>query len=339
MTMEPLLRLRDVRHAYNGRTVLDIAELTIPGGSITGLAGPNGSGKSTLLKIMSLSERCTSGTVYYHGRPVLPFDAEAHHRITLLPQEAHLLMRTVFNNISYGLKIRGQKKQLRESVAAALDLVGLAPSFADRQWHQLSGGEAQRVALTARLALKPACLLLDEPTASVDMESARSIRRAILLARKEWGTTLVIASHNQSWLNDLCDGIIYLYNGRILDCSLENVLLGPWKKNDRQEFYKKLTDGQLIHVPPPPHPDSSAVIAPTVLKLTNSLPGNNAQTLTGTITGIFFDKHFTEPRIHIVCGDHRFVAGGVDLDLRNGSLLPGHTVTLHYRPDDIIWLE
>jgi len=337
--MENLLRLRDVLHRYNGRAVLDIPELSISGGTITGLAGPNGSGKSTLLKILSLSEKCTSGTVYFQGRPVLPFDGEAHHRITLLPQEAYLLRRSVFDNIAFGLKIRGRKTELRESVADALDLVGLDSLFADRQWHELSGGEAQRVALAARLAVKPACLLLDEPTASVDMESARCIRRAVLLARREWGTTLVIASHNQFWLHDLCDSIVYLYNGRLLDGSLENVLLGPWKKNGGQEFYKKLADGQLIHVPPPPHPDSSAVIAPEVLKLTNSLPGNSTQTLTGIITGIYLDKHFTEPRIHVVCGGHRFVAGGPDVDFTNGSLLPGNIVTLYYRPEDISWLE
>jgi len=336
--MWPLLRLRNVRHNYNGRTVLDIAELSVSAGTITGLAGPNGSGKSTLLKILSLAARCTSGTVYLRNRPVLPFDPEAHRRISLLPQEAYLLRRTVFDNISYGLKIRGQKNQFRDSVAAALELVGLDPSFAGRFWNQLSGGEAQRVALAARLALKPDCLLLDEPTASVDMESARCIRRAILLARREWGTTLIIASHNQSWLDDLCDTIIYLYNGRILECSLENVLLGPWLQNNRREFYKELADGQFIHVPPPPHPDSSAVIASAVLKLSGA-PSGSSRTLTGTVSGIFFDKHFTEPRIHIVCGDHRFVACVPDMNLNGGDLLPGRTVTLSYQPEDISWLE
>jgi|MTBAKMStandDraft_1061839.scaffolds.fasta_scaffold04292_7 tungstate transport system ATP-binding protein len=338
MTREPLLRLRDVRQVYNDRTVLDVAELSIDPGTITGLSGPNGSGKSTLLKILSLSERCTSGTVYFQGRAVLPFDAEAHQQITMLPQVPHLLTRNVFNNIAYGLKIRGRKTGLRDNVAAAMDLVGLDSSFAARQWHQLSGGEAQRVALAARLVLKPLCLLLDEPTASVDMESARAIRRAILLARKEWGTTLVITSHNQSWLNDLCDSVIYQYNGRILDCSLENILLGPWLKNDRQEFCKKLADGQFILVPSPPGPDSIAVIAPEVLKLTNALPDHAAHTLTGTVIGIYLDRHSSEPRIHVVCGDHRLVANVPDLNFNGKALLPGQTVTLHYLLENITWL-
>jgi tungstate transport system ATP-binding protein len=339
MTVEPLLRMHDVRQVYNGRTVLNVADLSFSAGTITGLSGPNGSGKSTLLKVLSLAEKCSFGTIYFRGRPVLPFDTEAHQQITMLPQVPHLLTRNVFNNVAYGLKIRGRKTELRETVAAAMDLVGLDPSFAARQWNQLSGGEAQRVALAARLALKPACLLLDEPTASVDMESARAIRRAILLARKEWGTTLVITSHNQTWLNDLCDAIVNQYNGRILDCSLENILLGPWLKNDREEFYKTLADGQLIHVPPPPSPDSIAVIAPEVLKLTNMLPNHAAHTLTGTVIGIYLDRHFSEPRIHVVCGDHRLVASVPELNSNGKTLFPGHSVTLHYRLEDITWLE
>ena len=191
--MEIILRMQNVQHRYNGRTVLNIPEMNIAPGTITGLAGPNGSGKSTLLKILSLTEKCSSGTIYFEGKPALPFAREIRHRITMLPQETYLLKRSVFENIGYGLKIRNGRKNLSSSVDEALDLVGLHHSFAGRQWHELSGGEAQRVALAARLILKPECLLLDEPTASVDMESALSIRRAVLLAKKEWGTTLILA--------------------------------------------------------------------------------------------------------------------------------------------------
>ncbi|MGW8161669.1 MAG: energy-coupling factor ABC transporter ATP-binding protein [Desulfobulbales bacterium] len=337
--MDYLLRLHEVLHNYNGRTVLDIPELNISRGSITGLAGPNGSGKSTLLKILSLAEKCSSGTVYFENKPVLPYAREARHRITLLPQETYLLRRSVFDNISFGLKIRGHTTNLIPTVTDALKLVGLSSSFASRQWSELSGGESQRVALAARLALKPACLLLDEPTASVDMASARSIRRAVLLARKEWGTTLVIASHNQAWLNDICDDITNLYNGRVLDCGYENVLLGPWEKDGEKEFYIRLADGQRIHVSQPPHPESSAVIAPEVLKFSKAQNDTNDKTLTGIITGIFLDKHFPGPRIQVVCGDQRLVASGTDDIFFKGDLRPGQDVTLHYRPEDITWLK
>jgi tungstate transport system ATP-binding protein len=335
--MKYILQCRKVKHRYNGRTVLDIPELDIRPGSITGLAGPNGSGKSTLLKILSLTERCVSGTVYFEGSKAFSSAGQTRHRITMLPQETYLLKRSVFENIAYGMKIRKMQTGLAEAVMKALELVGLHTSFADRQWHELSGGEAQRVALAARLVLKPACLLLDEPTASVDMESAGSIRKAILLAQKEWGTTLIIASHHRSWLNDICDRITYLYKGRILDCSFENILPGPWEK-DGEGYCTRLADGQSFHVSPPPHPGSCAIISPEMLNLSHREPVQGEKVLQGIMTTIFFDKLQAGPRIHVICGDHRFIASIDEHTFAMEGLRPGREVTIRYRPEDITWL-
>ena len=336
--MKSILQMRGVQHRYNGRPVLEIDHVDFKTGSITGLAGPNGSGKTTMLKLLSLTEACRTGTVYFREKPAAPFINNNRHRVTLLPQEPYLLKRSVFENIVYGLKIRGEKNNLNELVAMALDLVGLHESFAGRQWHELSGGEAHRVALAARLALKPACLLLDEPTASVDMESARNIRKAVLMARKEWGTTLIIASHHRAWLNDICDRIIYLYNGRILDCSFENILLGPWEQRNNNQFVKTLADDQEIFVSRPPYPDASSVIDPKHLKVSAATPGKNEKSLIGTVTGIFIDNHFSGPRVHVTCGDHRFIASTENDIFPMDSCRPGRKVTLIYRSEDIIWL-
>ncbi|MDH3327902.1 MAG: ATP-binding cassette domain-containing protein [Desulfobulbaceae bacterium] len=336
--MNDILQLRNVRYKYNGRTVLDIPELNISRGSINGLAGPNGSGKTTLLILLSLAEKCSTGTISYHGtNRSLPVN-NGRYRVTLLPQEPYLLKRSVFDNIVYGLKIRGINANQSAAVENALELVGLQKSFAKRHWSELSGGEAQRVALAARLILKPDCLLLDEPTASVDMESARNIRKAILIAQKEWGTTLIIASHNKSWLNDICDRIIYLYNGRLLDFTYENVLPGPWKKMDSRLYCTQLADGQFFYVSKPPQPDSSAVIAPEALELSEREPSDSEKTLRGVVTGIFFDKLQAGPRIHVVCGDHRFIATADDNIFTMEGFRPGRKVTLLYRPEQTAWL-
>ena len=337
--MDTLLKVRDLLYSYNGRTVLAIPELEISRASIIGLAGPNGSGKTTLLKLLSCVVKPTTGSVSFHDATALPEDRPIRHKICLLPQESYLLRRTVYENIAYGLRIRGIKEDLDSIIHDAIQLVGLSQSFAGRQWHELSGGEAQRVALAARLALKPDCLLLDEPTASVDMESARCIRRAVLLARKEWGTTLIIASHHRSWLNDICDRIIYLYNGRVMTCSYENILTGPWEANGDSLVSCQLSDGQKMYVVKPFQGENNAVIAPEALKINSIGHDTNVKTFQAVISSITMENYCDGPQVYVTCGDQRFIVSVSEESLESENYRPGQHVILHYDPEEIIWLD
>lgn len=211
----PVISLDKIRQTHTGRTVLSIDSLEIEQGCIVGLAGPNGSGKSTLLRLLAFLDSPTSGTMNFMGMPTSNKPGAVHRQITLLVQEPYLLKRTVSANIAYGLRVRG-KSDTTTKVHNALVEVGLEPeSFTGRQWYELSGGEAQRVALAARLVLKPKVLLMDEPTASLDAKSAKLIRQAALNARERNGTSLVIASHDLPWLNEVSDYTIHLDNGTI----------------------------------------------------------------------------------------------------------------------------
>jgi tungstate transport system ATP-binding protein len=211
----PLISLDNIRQRYSDRTVLDIGHMEFAEGTITGLAGPNGSGKSTLLRMLAFLEPPAKGTIHFLGHPASAKSA-VNRQVTLLVQEPYLLKRTVFANVAYGLRIRG-KNDIPAKVARALEVVGLDPDvFARRQWFELSGGEVQRVALAARLVLKPKLLLMDEPTASLDAKSAELIHEAALSARDEYGAALVIASHDMSWLEAVTDHIHYLENGRLV---------------------------------------------------------------------------------------------------------------------------
>ncbi len=184
---QPIYRIENLVHRYNSRPVLAVDRLDIEPASILGLVGPNGSGKSTLLKLMAFILPPTQGRILFDGKAALPFDESVRFLVTLLTQDPYLMKRTVFKNIAYGLKVRGNRENWTRPVREALTMVGLDPDgFAQRQWDELSGGEAQRVALAARLVLKPRVLLLDEPTASVDAASSELIRAASLRARSEW---------------------------------------------------------------------------------------------------------------------------------------------------------
>lgn len=213
--MSALYELRGVVRRYDDREVINIPQLDVPAGTILGLAGPNGGGKSTLMRLLAFLEAPDEGEVRYDGRPSLGREYELRGEVTVFPQEPYLLKRTVRANVGYGLAIR-KLPDIQARVTEALALVGLDPvRFAPRQWTQLSGGEVKRVALASRLALRPRVLLLDEPTANLDKESAELVRRAVFGARKTWGTTLVISGHDHPWLQAICDDIVWLRDGRL----------------------------------------------------------------------------------------------------------------------------
>lgn len=215
--MSALYELRDVIQQYENRVIVNLPHFDISAGVILGLAGPNGGGKSTLMRLLAFLETPIAGEVRFDGKPSLGREIELRQVVAYFPQEPYLLKRSVRANVGYGLMLR-RLPNITERVTEALSQVGLNPErFMNRSWMQLSGGEVKRVALAARLALRPRVLLLDEPTANLDRESAELVRQAVAAARERYGTTLVISGHDHPWLQAICDDIIWLRDGMLSD--------------------------------------------------------------------------------------------------------------------------
>lgn len=222
--MTPLFHLENILRTYPEpgqrnavRTVLHLSELDIHAGEILGIRGHNGSGKSTLLRIIALLEPPDAGTILFEGQPAEVGNLSQRRQVTLLLQTPYLLSRSVASNVAYGLRVRGIRDTftMRKEIESALLAVGLDPAvFWQRRRHELSGGESQRVALAARLALRPRVLLMDEPTASVDQQSAERIAVAARHAADE-GSAVVVVSHDQEWLAPLADRLITLREGKL----------------------------------------------------------------------------------------------------------------------------
>ena len=337
--MQPIYDIRSLEHVYGRQSVLSIENLQIKPSSIVGLIGPNGSGKSTLLRILGLIERPSTGTILFNGRPAEPFSDEARFQVTLLPQEPFLMKRSVSKNVSYGLKLRGDLSNAKERINQALSQVGLSgKDFMKRPWYALSGGESQRVALAARLVLKPKVLLLDEPTASVDAASAQLIRQASLNARKELDTTLVIASHDWQWLYEICDEILHLFKGRIFGTERETVVLGPWQELAPDLWGKKLSEGQYLMVSKPPHPDAAAVIHIAAVTDRNVKFDEVYDILTGMVSRISLEKNAEQILATIVVGTQAFTIKLTPNQVKEHSLFPGTKVFLHYSQEQVKWI-
>ncbi len=340
----PAYHLQKIRHYYGNKKILDIPELKIKTGSITGIIGPNGSGKSTLLKLMAFIQKPTFGQVYYHGKPELPFSPAIRSKVTVLTQKPYLLKRSVYENIIYGLKIRKEADNVEKRVKRALSTVGLNyDNFAHRKWHELSGGESQRVALAARLILKPDVLLLDEPIASVDMESAKLIREASLKARRELGTTLVIVSHDLHWLYSISDQQFSIYKGKIFATGMENVISGPFERLNEQILFKQLPNGQRILLKTTDKTDkrsNTAIIRKKdiTLDLEKQADHPRLNQLKGSLAAMMLEKKSGFILATISCHDLSFVLQVTSDQVTHLSLYPGKKVVLKFFSTDVEWI-
>ncbi len=226
---EIIYRLTDVTKSYDGATVLDIPHLDLVRGQTCALVGPNGSGKTTLLKLLALIERPTRGELLFDSARV--WNGSVNHtlltrRITMVTQPPFLFNRSVGYNIGYGLKLRGMpRKRIKEKTRAVLELVGLE-EFRKRDARKLSSGEQQRVALARALALEPDVLLLDEPTANIDVKHAEKVESFIKQLAADEKMTIVFSTHNYHQAASLAGRIISLYDGRVETFAYENLFGG-----------------------------------------------------------------------------------------------------------------
>lgn len=201
------ISIHNLKKYYGEKLVLDIEELKIKRGRITGLIGPNGSGKSTLLNIISGLDREFLGTVKYDGKLL---DKDSYKKMTLVFQKPYLFRRKVYENIEYPLKVRGvnrdERRERVKNIMERLEIEGLK----DKKGHLLSGGESQKVSLARALVFNPELLLLDEPTSNIDPESVKVMEREILRFNEETNGTVIIVTHNMEQSERLCHDIIHL---------------------------------------------------------------------------------------------------------------------------------
>ena len=341
-TVKTLYELTNIEQHYEGRKALNIDKLTIEKNQIVGFFGPNGSGKSTLFSLLSFVSKPTSGQILFRGKDCNKMDLETRQSVVIFPQNPYLLKRSVFDNVAYGLKLRNDKTDVQQRVEEVLSQVGLESSFMQRKWSQLSGGEAQRVALAARLILKPKVLILDEPTSGVDTNSAQLIKEAILLAKQKWNTTLFISSHDHNWLNQVCDKRIALFQGEIVESGSVNLLFAPWEKDKNGNLVKVFMDGQRLTIPKSSQKKRDSVMMINSDHITigaeNCRHQKEQTILRGEVSSLYQQS---SEKVLIV----EFLIGGVSFntrlprrDIHKLNLIPGNKIDISIDTNHVCWI-
>jgi putative ABC transport system ATP-binding protein len=220
----PVIELRGVRKTYRLGThtvpALQGVDLRVAPGEMVALTGPSGSGKSTVLNLAGLIDAPDAGEIRLRGAMA---DARAEHAATLLRRDTigfifqgfNLVpVMTVAENVDYPLFLAGlPTPERRTRVAAMLDAVGLA-EHAQHRPDALSGGQRQRVAIARALVKRPALVIADEPTASLDSHTAEQMLDLMRDLGHREGASFLIATHD-SRLTRRCDRVIALLDGVI----------------------------------------------------------------------------------------------------------------------------
>lgn len=216
-----LFNLVDVSYSYpNGRAALESISMDVHEGEVLGIIGPNGAGKSTLLLLMSLLITPTSGEIYFRGesfRRILEDESKTYEfrrRVQLVFQDpdVQLFSSTVRRDVEFGPMHLKSGRELEKSVLNALRLMEIE-DLADRHPYELSGGEKRRAAIASVLSIDPEVILMDEPTADLDMRGREILVR--LIQTKRGDKTFVIASQDAEFILRTADRAVLL-NKRVI---------------------------------------------------------------------------------------------------------------------------
>jgi iron complex transport system ATP-binding protein len=213
--------------------VVDDVSVRLAEGALTGILGPNGSGKTTLLRLLSGTRRPTSGVVRLGDRALTTLSRrEVAQQIAVVPQETQL----AFEYSAIEIVLMGRHPHLGlftvegpgdlHIAQQAMASTGTS-ALADRPFDQLSGGEKQRVVIAAALAQSARLLLLDEPTASLDLGYQLEVSTLLTTLNRDHGVTMAISTHDLNLAASICRELILMRDGRVVATGPTNDVLTP----------------------------------------------------------------------------------------------------------------
>lgn len=207
------LSVRGAKTSRRGKTLVGPVDLDLRGAGATVVMGPNGSGKTSLLRLLHGAARLTGGEITWACA-----EEEARSQQAFVFQRPVMLRRTVEENLTYPLRMRGMDKPAARALAREWAArVGLE-ALLTRAAPNLSGGEQQKLALARAMITEPKLLFLDEPTAALDGRATREVE-AVLRAARAAGTQLILSTHDLGQARRLADEVVFMLHGQVLEHS------------------------------------------------------------------------------------------------------------------------
>ncbi len=287
-----LLRVEQLRKSLAGGFSLELEDLSLKRGRLYAVVGPNGAGKTVLLKMLSFLESPDEGRIYLDGQELGTDERlrlKALRQMTLVMQDPYLFHTSVSNNVAFGLRARGLKREIVasrvEEMLARVGLAGLGPRHA----HELSGGEQKRVAIARALVLEPSILFLDEPTANVDGASVTIVERMLERLKRDKNTTVVLSTLDREQAYRLADDIYLMLDGRLHAHQPENLFAGELEGEEDLKWFR-LSPRTRIQVEADRTGPARVSIDPRAILLSQQpVVSSGRNCLAGTITRALVD--------------------------------------------------
>jgi ABC-2 type transport system ATP-binding protein len=239
----PAIAVDHLVKVYKSNVAVDGISFSLPRGSVIGLLGGNGAGKTTTIAMIMGLVMPTSGTVTVLGADMSRDRHRVLHRMNFESPYVDMPMRlTVRQNLRVFGKLYGVEG-LEERIRELAGLLALH-DFLDRQTGKLSAGQKTRVSLAKSLLNYPEVLLLDEPTASLDPDTADWVRGHLEQYRRERQATILLASHNMLEVERLCDRVIMMKRGRIEDDDSPQALLDRYGRQTLEDVFLDIARGR-----------------------------------------------------------------------------------------------
>jgi ABC-2 type transport system ATP-binding protein len=243
MLQVPSIEVRHLRKVYGEIVAVDDLTFSVPRGAVLGLLGGNGAGKTTTIAMLLGLLEPTAGDIQVLGIDMRRRRYAALPRMNFSSPYVDLPHRlTVRQNLMFYGRLYGVKQVVHrvEEIASRMQ-VG---PFLDRQAGRLSAGQKTRVSLAKALINKPEVLLLDEPTASLDPDTADWVRTLLKDYQRETGATILLASHNMNEVERLCDDVILLQTGRVFDRGSPRELIERFGREDMEQVFLDMARGR-----------------------------------------------------------------------------------------------